>query len=68
MKVPGSSSSVCVAAERAFGGHALKAAAPRRKAVALGNGVDRHEADIVPVARMTGARIAEPDKEQHGSK
>ena len=55
-----------LAAERALGRHALKAAAPRRKAVAPGNRVDRHEADIVPVARVAGARIAEPDEEQHG--
>jgi hypothetical protein len=55
-----------LAAERCFRSHPLKAAAPRRKAVALGDGVDRHEADVVAVAGMLGAGISEPDEKQHG--
>ena len=31
-----------------------------------GDRVQRHEADIVPVAGIAGARIAETDKQQHG--
>ena len=52
---------------RAFGRDALEAAAPRREAVALGDRLDRHEADVVAVAGVLGARIAEPDEQQHGS-
>ncbi len=60
MNVPGNSKQHFLAVDRAFGGDALKTATPRRKAVAFCNRLDRHEADIVPVARVAGARIAEP--------
>ena len=33
-----------------------------------GDGVDRHEADVVPVARVAGARVAETDHELHGAR
>jgi hypothetical protein len=33
----------------------------------LGKRLHDHEADIVPIGGVLGARIAEPDKELHGS-
>ena len=63
---PGQQQLHALAAERAFRRHALKAAAPRREAVALGNGVDRHEADVVAVASILFAGISQPDEKQHG--
>jgi hypothetical protein len=54
-----------VAAERTFCGYALKAPAPRSQVVTLDNGPDRHETDVVPIACVPCARIAQPDQEQH---
>jgi hypothetical protein len=34
--------------------------------VPLSDRLDRHEADIVPMARVFRARIAEADEKQHG--
>ena len=56
-----------LAADRAFGRHALEAPPPRRKRMPLGDRLDHHESDVVAVARVLGARIAEPDEQQHGS-
>ncbi len=55
-----------LAAERPFRAHPLEAPPQRPDAVALGDRLDRHEADIVTVAGVAGAGIAEPDDEQHG--
>src|SRR5439155_25114252 len=44
---------------------ALEAVAKRRKAVAPGDRLGRHEADIVAVAGIARARIAEPDDQAH---
>ena len=52
--------------ERAFNRDALEAPTPRRDAVALGDRLHRHETDIVPVADVAFARIAEADEKQHG--
>ena len=54
-----------LAAERSFAGDAGKAPAPRPDAVALGDGLQRQEADIVAVADIACSRIAEPHQEQH---
>ncbi len=56
-----------LASQRAFGCDTLKTAAPRREAVALGNGLDGHEADVVPVVSILFAGISQPDEKQHGS-
>ncbi len=66
MYVPGSSSSTLLAADRAFGRHALKAPAPGRDVVPLGDRLDHHEADIVAVAGIARTGITEADEEQHG--
>ena len=55
-----------LAADRAFGCDALEAPPPRTDAVALRKRLQRHESDIVAIARIAGTRIAEPDEEQHG--
>jgi hypothetical protein len=44
---------------------ALEALAPGGEAVARGDGVERHEADVVALPRMFLPRIAEADPEQH---
>ena len=54
-----------LAPELAFGGETLEALAPGRKAMGRGDGIDRHEAHIVPVEGVFSARIAEADKELH---
>src|SRR5262249_15689512 len=54
-----------LAGDRPLAGDALKTAAPRPDAVALGGGFKSHEADIVAVADITRSRIAETDQEQH---
>src|SRR5581483_2561142 len=54
-----------LAIERAFRCLALKAAAPWCETMTPRNLVDGHEADIVPVTRVSRAGIAEADKEQH---
>src|SRR6187399_1895775 len=64
---PGQQQLHALAAERTFRRHTLKAAAPRREAVALGDGADRHEADVVAVASILFAGISQPDEKQHGS-
>ncbi len=66
MKVPGSSSRTLFAADRAFHRHALEAPAPGRDVVALGDRLHRHETDIVAVADILRAGIAEADEKQHG--
>src|SRR6185437_7834899 len=53
------------AIERAFGGLALKATAPRCETMTPRDRFDGHEADIVPVMRVLRAGIAETYKEQH---
>jgi hypothetical protein len=53
------------AADRSFACDALKASAPRSDAVALGDLLKRHEANIVPVADITLSRISKSDQEQH---
>src|SRR5262249_56891318 len=47
---------------------ARKAPRPGTDAGGFGDGVDRHETDIVSVAGVARTRIAEPDEEQHGKK
>ena len=54
-----------LAADGALGGHALEPAPPGGKPVANGDDVQRHEADIVPIACHPRLRIAEADPEQH---
>src|SRR6478609_9390745 len=51
--------------ERAFGGLALKTAAPRCETMAPCNLPDGHEADIVPVMRVFRTGIAETNKKSH---
>ncbi len=53
-------------ADRAFRRHALKAPPERTDVVALGDRLDRHEADVVAVVGIARARISEADKELHG--
>ena len=52
-------------AQPPLGHEALKARLPRREAVVGGDPVQRHEADVVPVARIAGAGIAEADDQAH---
>ena len=52
---------VARAADPPLRGPALELLLPRVEAVDLGDRVDRHEADIVPVQRILRARIAEAD-------
>jgi hypothetical protein len=52
--------------DRAFHRHALETPAPGRDAVALRDRLHRHETDIMPVADVAFARIAEADEKQHG--
>ena len=54
-----------VAAQPAFGHTPLKAGFPRAEAVRLGDPVDRHEADVVPVARILPAGIAQTHENLH---
>src|ERR1700712_1651394 len=51
--------------DRAFGGVALKAAAPWCETMTPCNFIDDRETDIVPVMRVLRARIAEANKESH---
>src|SRR5438874_1593047 len=53
------------AGDHPFGEFALEAVAKRREAVAPGDRLGRHEADIVAVAGIARARIAEPDDQAH---
>src|SRR5215208_652729 len=55
------------AAENAFSDHSLKLAPPGREAMAVCDGIDRHESDVVPVERILRPGIAEADEEQHGA-
>ena len=52
-------------AQAALGAVRLEAVAPRRKGMAADDLVHRHEADVVPIVGVAGARIAEPGKQQH---
>jgi hypothetical protein len=53
------------AGELAVGGHAMKLALPRAEAVRTRDLVHRHEADVVAVAGVFAAGIAEADEEFH---
>src|SRR5262245_37422068 len=55
-----------VPADRAVADKPVEAPLPRPEAVPLGDAVERHEADVVAMARVARARIAETDKELHG--
>jgi hypothetical protein len=48
-------------------GPALELLLPGLEAMHLGDRIDGHEADIVPVERILRPRIAEADPELHGS-
>ena len=54
-----------LAGEPAFSGEALEALAPGGKVVERGDGVHRHEADIVAVQGVVRPRIAEADEKLH---
>ncbi len=54
-----------IAAEVPLADLALKARAPRRKAVIRGNAVNGHEADIVAVRLVLPAGVAQPDDQPH---
>src|SRR5438477_349819 len=54
-----------LARERPFRRYALKAAAPRPDIMVLGNCIDGHEADVVPIAGIACPGIAEPHQQQH---
>ena len=51
--------------DAAFSGHALKAGFERPDVPAFGDGIDRHETDIVPVQRILRAGIAEASEDLH---
>src|SRR5262249_10082854 len=53
------------AADAPLRDQAAEARAPWRKAMALGDRVERHEADIVPLHGVVRAGIAEADPELH---
>src|SRR5271154_2101734 len=52
--------------DQALGRQSLPAGAKRAEAARLGDRVDRHEADVVAVACMARAGIAESRNDQHG--
>ena len=54
-----------LAVEHALGEPALEARAPGPEAVARGDPLDRHEADIVPLPGVAVPRIAQPDEQLH---
>src|SRR5690606_4556356 len=54
-----------LAADGPFRRLALKPAAPWREPVPLGNPIDSHEADVVAMAGVLVARIAQSDKKLH---
>jgi hypothetical protein len=56
-----------LAGDAALAGQALKTLPPRRKAVAVRDTVDRHEADIVALPGHARLRIAQAYPEQHGT-
>jgi len=56
-----------LAADDTFRNLALESVAKARDALTAGDQVDRQEADIVAVTRVTRARIAEADDETHRS-
>jgi len=56
-----------LAVDRSLCRDASKAPSPWSDAVVPGNRFDRHEADIVSIAGIARARIAEPDQELHGT-
>ena len=55
-----------LALDRAVGDRALKARPERADAVRIRDPLDRHEADVVAVARVFRAGIAEAGEEDHG--
>src|SRR5436190_17351165 len=54
-----------LAGDHPFGELALEAVAKRREAIAPRDRLGRHEADIVAIAGIARARIAEPDDQAH---
>ena len=54
-----------MAADAAFGDQAPEFLLPRAEIMHLGDDVGRHEADIVPLKRIFGARIAKADPQLH---
>src|SRR3546814_7386840 len=52
-------------AEDALGQFAVEPLAERLETVLLGDRIDRHEADVMPLPPVLGARIAQSDEEQH---
>ena len=54
-----------LAADRPLGDQPLEARAERADAMLFGDALDRHEADVVAIAGVFGAGIAEPCDEQH---
>ena len=65
MKVSGFSSMTRSPPMRAFGDERLEFLAPGRKAVRVGDRFDRHEADVVAIAFVLGARISKTDEQFH---
>src|SRR5262249_27764011 len=55
-------------AEAPLADEAMKALAPGRQAVALRHALKRHEADVVAMASIRCARIAQADQQLHGSR
>ena len=56
-----------LAPDRTFRRNPLKTLAPRSDAVALCDGFDHHESDVVAIALILRAGIPKPDEKQHGS-
>src|SRR4051812_42424109 len=56
-----------LAADAAFADQAPELLRPWTEAVRLRDHVGAHEADVVALHRIFGARIAEPDPELHGA-
>src|SRR5262245_51766436 len=56
-----------LSADAPIAGKAMEALAPRPQPMPLGNALHGHEADVVALARMLAARIAEADEELHGA-
>src|SRR5581483_9812508 len=54
-----------MAADQPVAGQSLEALLPRRQPVPLGDALERHEADVVAMARVLAARIAEADEKLH---
>src|SRR5579883_2222853 len=54
-----------LAAQVTLGHQAVEALAPRREDTAADDLVHRHESHVVPVPRIAGPGIAEPDQQEH---